>query len=486
MSKNVNVKPQNLLIIFSDQHSKEKLGAFGNEFVKTPNLDKLCAEGTRFTNAYSNNPICCPARAVVATGDYCHKNGYWENCHAYNGEVESWGHRLSEQGYKVTTVGKLHFKTDTPDTGFADQRIPLHIKNQVGDLTHCVREGVDRSAVVDDAIMAAGPGESTYLDYDKQITELSIEILKNELPKEDKPWCLQLGYVAPHNPWIVPQELLDIYTPFEKLPFPVQWGMDEKPMHEALEFCRNELGLNDSRITDDHVRKAVACYYAHCTYLDNNIGEVMKALEESGMAENTRILYFTDHGDSMGDHRMFFKQNMFEGSVGIPMIMAGEGIPKNHVVESGVSQIDIFPTVLDCLGAKPKAEDEKLPGMSLFNFFGETLPEDRPVLAETHAVGFKSAVYMLRYKDYKLVYYVDYTPALYNIKEDPKELCDVAEDPKYKDILAMMIAELRKILDPEELDAQAKADQMKLMNEHGGYEAIRSQRMITASPVPKV
>ncbi len=486
MSKNVNVKPQNLLIIFSDQHSKEKFGAYGNEFIKTPNLDKLCEEGTRFTNAYSNNPICCPARAVVATGDYCHKNGYWENCHAYNGEVESWGHRLNDQGYRVTTVGKLHFKTDTPDTGYVDQRIPLHIRGNVGDLTHCIREGIDRSALTHDTVLTSGAGESSYIDYDKQVTDVSLDIIRNELPKEDKPWCLQIGYVAPHHPWIVPEEILDLYRPFDKLPFPIQWGLDERPMHEGLEFFRNEMGLNNPDITDEDIRRTVACYYAHCTYLDMNVGKIMDALRESGMAENTRILYFTDHGESMGDHRMFFKINMFEGSVAIPMVMAGEGIPKNHVVESAVSQIDIFPTVLDCVGAKPKAEDADLPGTSLFKFMGDDVPEDRPVLSESHAIGVKSAIYMLRYKDYKLNYYVDFTPALYNIKEDPQELRDIANDPECKEVLDMMIAELRKLVDPEEMDRRAKEAQVKLMNAHGGYDAIFSQRMITASPVPKV
>ncbi len=482
MSK--QIKPQNLLFIFSDQHSKEKFGAYGNEHIHTPNLDKLAEEGALFENAYTNNPICCPARSSLATGDYCHKNRYWDNAHAYDGEATSWGERLNEQGHKVITVGKLHFKNNGSQTGFHDQRIPLHVKNGVGDITQNIREGKDRSVVIGE-ILGAGAGGSDYLDYDLQIAETAAEILKTELVNEENPWCLKVGFVCPHYPWKVPEELLKLYEPYDKLPFPVQWSKEERPMHERIEFFRNELGLNSEEITDDVVRKTIATYYALCTYMDIQVGKVIDALKESGMYENTRIIYTSDHGDSMGDHGLFFKHNMFEGSVGIPMIMTGKGIPKGMKVSDTVSLVDIYPTIIEAVGGTLNDYDKSLSGTSLFSFLGEEKQPSRAVLSESHAIGAKDGIFMVRYEDYKLIYYVGSTPLLFNITKDPKELVDLAQNVNHKETLDMMIVKLREICNPEELDAQAKADQEAMLNEYGGREAVLNTKVMSYSPTPK-
>lgn len=478
-----NVKPQNLLILFSDQHSKEKLGCYGNEFIQTPNLDALAKEGTMFTSAYTNNPICCPARASMATGNYCHSIKCWDNAHPYAGAVDSWGERLHEQGYRVTTVGKLHFQSAEANTGFYDQRIPLHTKAGIGDLTQAIREGMDRSVVVED-ILGAGAGESEYLDYDREIATVAADILKNELPEEGKPWCLQVGFVCPHNPWKVPADLLELYKPFEKLPFPVQWDAQDRPMHERVEFLRKEMGFNDPNLTEEAIRNVVASYYALCTFVDQQIGIVVDALKASGMYENTRIVYISDHGESMGNHGVFFKNNMFESAVGIPMLMAGEGVPKDNVETAAVSLVDLFPTIIECLGATPDKKDEELPGLSLFRYYEDEKPEERPVISESHAVGAKDALFMVRYNEYKLVHFVNSTPMLYNIVKDPMELNDLAKDESYKEIVADMMAKLYSVCNPEDLDRQAKESQSALLEKHGGVEEILKKKFISHSPVP--
>jgi choline-sulfatase len=124
--------PQNLLILMSDQHNPKIMGCAGSEIIKTPNLDRLAARGTRFSDAYSNCPICVPARASFMTGRYVHQMGYWDNAMAYDGAIPGWGHRLRQHRIPVESIGKLHFRNETDDTGFDRQTIPMHIKDGIG------------------------------------------------------------------------------------------------------------------------------------------------------------------------------------------------------------------------------------------------------------------------------------------------------------------------------------------------------------------
>ena len=152
----------NLLILFSDQHSKHMLGCYGNPAVKTPCLDALAADGVCFDAAYANCPVCVPSRASMAIGDYGSRHGYWDNAYAYDGKVKSWGSRLTEQGFSVTTIGKLHFKGDMPETGFPDQRIPLHIKDGIGDVYGEIRDRQITRPQFCKALEEARAGESDY------------------------------------------------------------------------------------------------------------------------------------------------------------------------------------------------------------------------------------------------------------------------------------------------------------------------------------
>lgn len=482
-------KPANLLFIFSDQHNKEITGCYGNPHVHTPNLDRLAADGTRFTKAYSNNPICVPARAAMANGDYTFRNSYWDNAHPYMGKEEGWGHRLVQQGHKVTTVGKLHYKDNIPETGFPDQRIPLNVKDAIGDITHTIRDGSMRRRFLREEMLAAGPGDSDYIRYDANVAKQAAEFLRSEAKTAEsetgKPWCLFVGFVCPHFPWQVPQDIMDLYTPYEKLPFPLQWSEEERPRHPAIELFRRECCI-DHDVTPADVRKAVAAYYGMVTYMDRQVGVVLDALREAGLEGTTRVIYTDDHGDSCGKHGLFFKHCMYEGSVAVPLIMSGPGIPKGAVNDQGVSLVDIFPTVLECVGAKPEPEDAKLPGTSLLKIAKGEFTEDRPVFSEYHCIGFDKGVFMLRKGDWKLVYYVDFPAQLFNLKDDPDELRDRAGDAECAEVLKELEAELRKICDPEAVNAQAKREQQTLLDSYGGKEAVLGKDvMISFSPVPE-
>jgi len=478
-------KPDNIVFIFSDQHSREKLGCYGNEHIHTPNLDRLAENGVMFENGYCNNPICVPSRASMTTGDFTFKNSFWDNARPYDGKQIGWGHRLEENGYKVTTFGKLHYKNDSPETGFLDQRLALNIREGIGDITHNIRENYDRSWLKD-VMLDAGEGDSDYLSFDEKVAEMAAKFIEEKGKEKDgEPWCLYAGLVCPHFPWKVPKEILDLYKPFDKLPFPKEWALNERPMHERIQYLRRETGIDDESITDDEVRRAVATYYGMCTYVDMQVGVILAALEKAGLSDTTKVIYSTDHGDCVGEHGLFFKHNMYEGSVGVPLIIGGAGVPSGETVSSPVSLVDIYPTLLDNFGIEQTKDEEELPGVSLLKYFNGEKVEERTVFAESHCVGAKEGIFMVRYKEYKLVYYVGSYPQLFNLQNDPSELNDLANNVDYSDILKVMEGKLREICDPEEVDNKAKTEQEEMLNEHGGLEVVLNQKLLKVSPVPK-
>lgn len=481
------VKPMNLVYIMSDSHTKEVLGYYGNDFVKTPNLDKLCGNGTFFKNAYCNNPICVPSRASMTTGDYCFKNSYWDNCHAYDGTGGGWGKRLTEEGYPVTTIGKLHYKNDDPCSGFPDQRLPLHLKNGVGNLTLCIRGREVLRRNHHDHILNARAGLSDYNEYDMNVASKTVEFLKNEAGKQsDKPFCLYVGLVAPHAPLVVPERLLDLYKPFDKLPFPREWKKDERPSHSAIEDYRYVTGTTEDDITDEAIMKAIATYYALVTFLDEQIGLIMNALDDAGLSDSTRVIYTTDHGDTIGDHGTFFKNTMYDPSVSVPLVVVGPDLPKGKVVNQCVSLLDIYPTILENVGIVPNEKDLMLPGRSLFDFALDKTKEERPIFAELHTFAYKHAIYMLRKGKYKLVYYMECEPQLFNMEADPYELNDLGKNLGYQQVIEELMVELRKICDIEDMDQKAIKEQEEMLEQYGGRENIKNGNFFFAySPVPK-
>jgi len=163
-----------MLVIMADEHNPKMLGSTGHPLVKTPHLDALAARGTRFDRAYTNCPICVPARANFATGRYVHDTGYWDNAIAYDGRVKGWGHRLQDAGVRVESIGKLHYRSEDDPTGLDRQHIPMHIKDGVGMIHTSVRKqfpdfsppppkpGGGAAGIV----LEAGRGESEYTRYD--------------------------------------------------------------------------------------------------------------------------------------------------------------------------------------------------------------------------------------------------------------------------------------------------------------------------------
>lgn len=478
------MSPRNLLILMSDEHNPKIMGCAGNAVVATPNLDRLAARGARFTSAYTTCPICVPARAAFAVGKYVHQIGYWDNADAYDGAIPSWHHILREQGHEVVSIGKLHFRGAAGDDhGFSREIVPMHIIDGTGDVKGLVRDNIPTRRGGDKMAKLAGPGESQYTVYDRDIAGRA-QIWLHEAARRDhaKPWVLFVSFVAPHFPLTAPPEWYYKYYD-AKLPWPKQYDKAERPHHPFLDDYARVVDYDPHFKSRDDVQRALAGYYGLVSATDQHIGNILAALDATGLAASTRVLYTSDHGDNLGARGLWGKSTLYEESAGVPLIVAGDGIPPT-VCAAPASHVDVFPFIVECVGATAPADAQR-PGVSLTDLANGSVA-DRAVVSEYHATTSVAGAFMLRLGSFKYVHYVAYPPQLFDLARDPEELHDVAADPAYADALRRCRARLFEMLDPGEVDRRAKARQGALLASHGGRDAALARGDLGFSPPPGV
>jgi len=414
---------------------------------------------------------------------YVHAVRCWDNAIAYEGQAPAWGHRLMEQGHHVTGIGKLHYKDSQPAVnGFDEEIAPLHIVNGIGDLLGLIRDELPRRPGSLKLGPEAGPGESEYTRYDRSLADETVKWLKREAPgHRDKPWALYVGFVCPHFPLIAPQQFFDMYAE-NKVPWPEMYDTAERPRHPFLDAMRKCLCF-DEPFDAAMVRRAIAAYFGLVTFLDDNIGKILRALEDTGLARNTRIIYSTDHGDNLGTRGLWGKSTMYEESAGIPLILAGPGVPEGKACDTPVTLVDAFPTFIHALGARPDPRDRELPGTSLLDIAQGAAPR-RTILSEYHAAGAITASYMIRHGNYKYIHYVGMPPMLFDLRADPGERNDLGRNPGFRAVCDECERLLRKVVDPEAIDRLARADQRLHIEKNGGEEAILKKGTFRYSPPP--
>jgi choline-sulfatase len=482
-------QPANLIFFQSDNHNRAVTGCHGHAYVKTPNIDRIAHAGVRFDNAYSTSALCCPARAAIATGRYPHQTGFWDNAIAYDGSVPSWHHRLREQGHTVVAVGKLHYRSEKDDNGFTEEIEPMHLHDGKGAIKNLLR-GFDAEPPKDDGsfwklyMQRSGVGETHYQEYDRRITQKSIAWLRRHGKAGGKPWVLYVSYISPHPPFTVPQRLYDLY-PEKDMPLPAGFRPGERPEHPAIQHLRMMDGMLDMTDMNDQaaLRRVAAGYFGLITHMDEQVGAVMNAAEELGLLDHTRIAYTSDHGELFGAQGLFGKKNLYEGGIGVPLLLAGPGVPRGKVSQQIVSHVELFPTLVEGVGAALTNEDRGLKGISLWPAItGVDAP--RLGFAEYHAQGSKSAAYVLREGAMKLIYHVGMPPQLFDLARDPHELHDLAA--AQPGVVRELEQKLRAICDPEATDARAKADQRKWVEYWGGREKVAGSSQILFTPPPGV
>ncbi len=471
----------NIVVICSDEHHPWMTGYLDHPHVKTPVLDKMAEEGTYFTRAYCNSPICVPSRMSFITGKYAHEVKSWCIGIPMDRDEMTWGKRLHQEGIPSTLLGKMDFCGEYQDGGFTEHKI-IHRRRAWEKIPpdepwtarlkgytrpdkrmHVHRAGPESEVKRKREEMDGNSrGVVSHYEHDRQVTDWALEYLRGKgASEESKPWALYVGYLYPHWPFCAPDEYFNMYYP-DNLEIPKNAKFPNPDLHPALRHFQQALDLGE--VTEDMLRRTIAGYYGMITCMDAMIGEILDELSAQGYGDNTYVVYTSDHGESLGEHGLFYKECAYEGSVGVPLIVTGPELPRGQVNDHPVSLVDLYPTVMEMAGLETEPDRSGHSWLPLIR--GEE--QDRPdyAFSEFHSNFLRQDWYMLVRGDYKYVYYVKERPELYNVKEDPLEDHDLAEDPAFAELLKEFEALLRTITDPEEISQLAKYD-LGLLGEDG-------------------
>ena len=289
-----------------------------------------------------------------------------------------------------------------------------------------------------------------------------------------------VSYICPHFPLSAPRQFFDLYRDIE---LPTAYDRDESTRlkHPVIDAMREFWDYAD--YFDPQTEKlGLQNYYGLCSFLDNNVTQVLAALETSGQADNTQIIYTSDHGDMIGNHGIWGKSFMYEDSVGIPMTLSGPDIGAS-TNPTPVSLIDLASTIELAVGGEVKPVSEAWQGRPLQSFIDSPEPE-RVAISEYHDGGSPCGSYMLRKGRWKLVYFAESNPPLlFDLQQDPRELSNLANDPDHAQTLQAVTQELYRILDPEVVNELAFADQAKMIKLLGGMESILAMPSFNHTPL---
>ncbi|WP_439584952.1 sulfatase-like hydrolase/transferase [Dyadobacter bucti] len=403
----------NVLFIFADDQRADALGASGNKIIKTPNIDQIAKNGTRFANCYvmggHHGAICAPSRAMLMSG----KSLF----HVYDvlTGIHTMPMHFAQNGYETFGTGKWHNGAETFEASFQKGKSVMlggmsdHFKVPVRDLDAKRKLG--------------GPvtkGFSTDIFTEAALAYVD-EYAKGE---KNKPFFCYVAFTAPHDPRSPRTDYIGMY-PDQSVPLPGNY----KKYHP---FNYGEMQVRDENLaawprTPDIIQATLADYYALISHMDAKVGEVLQSLKDKGLYENTIIVYAADNGLAVGSHGLLGKQSLYEHSMKVPFIIAGPGIPANKVSDALVYLYDIFPT-LASLTALPKPE--AVDGLSL----SDVISGKSKGVRESLFTAYRHFVRAVRDREWKLIRYPerDYTQ-VFNLKKDPLELDNLAGKPAYRD-----------------------------------------------------
>lgn len=475
---------RNVIVIMSDEHDPRHTGCYGSPWIQTPHIDALAARGVRFAQAYTPSPICVPARAAFATGMRVHQARLWDNALPYHGQIRSWGHVLQDHGIRVESIGKLHYRAEGDPAGFDKEHLPMHVVGGHGMVWASIRDPyITRFHQKRMLGPKVGKGDSPYTQYDHEVTVTAVDWLRQRGQQQDGPFVLYVGLVAPHFPLIAPERFYDLYQD-QPIPPAKLHPAQGHQRHPWVEAYANFDYTEENFTSPEERERAFRAYWGLCSYLDHNVGQILQALQDSGLQDDTTVVYTSDHGDNLGARGLWGKSTLYEESARIPMVMAGPGIAPS-VCDTPVDLLDLFPTILQCAGLDPAPEMQQRPGQSLAQTAASPVQPERVILSEYHAAGSNTAAFMLRRGRYKYIHYVRHAPELFDLQADPEELCDLASDPAHAAVLQSLQAELRAICDPEAMDALAKQDQQAMIESHGGVAVAATLGAAGATPAPE-
>lgn len=450
----------NILFIFADDQAFDTIHAHGNSEIETPNLDRLVARGVTFTHAYNqggyHGAVCVASRTMLNTGRFLW-NAQREEKEMKQKQADGllWSQLLRKAGYQTFFTGKWHVKADT--------KVIFDVARNVrGGMPNQVPQGYNRPKDKnDDTWKPWDPQWGGFWKGGKHWSEVvgddGVDFLKMAAENE-KPFFMYLAFNAPHDPRQAPKEYVDKY-PLNKISLPRPF-LPEYPYQIGSNKIRDEKLAPFPR-TEYNVKVNRQEYYAIITHMDAQIGRMLDALEKTGQADNTYIIFSADHGLAVGHHGLMGKQNVFDHSVRVPFMMVGPDIPKNKKIDTPIYMQDLMPTTLELAGiAKPD-----------YVQFNSLLPVIKGGKGAYRAIygAYTGTQRMVTEDHWKLILYPRIQQTLlYNLKKDPLEEKDLATNPEYasrittlkKSLKALQVA-VGDTLDLDQPTARAKKPKKK-------------------------
>ena len=425
----------NILFLFPDQLRPDFLGCGGADFVRTPHIDSIAAQGVRYTRAYSASPICVPARASLLTGldpirNGVTSNGQWLRPDLAACGIRTWPEQLDAQGYYTAAVGKMHFYPWDIGMGFrhrviAEDKRWLHIRD---DYYRFLRERGHRKYHGDEhegyqegrgAIVNKLPYE---LQVDHFVGQEACRFIRTY--GEDGPFALMVGFPGPHCPYDPAPEFLELFRP-EDMPDSIPGAPDGIPRLRQNNVNGNKQawnGVDYSQFTEMHKKKIRAHYAALIAQIDDQIGQILAALDAKGILDDTLIVFASDHGDFLGDHDLIGKGSFFEGSNHVPLLVRRPGVDGPAVCDDLVELTDVTSTLLHFGGCKIPGHMDSIP------LPGLGIERERP---RDRVVGATSGGWMLHDGRWKLHKYATGEILLFDLEEDPDEQRNLIGDPAH-------------------------------------------------------
>lgn len=426
----------NVLLICTDHWPATLLGAAGHPHIETPTLDEFCRSGVRYSHAYSECPVCIPARRTLMTGVSPRTHGDRQfKVQEPMPPLPTLAQTFRDNGYQAYGAGKLHVFPQRDRIGFDDVMLAEEGRSILGAVDDYDLWLAEQGYVGQQ--MSHGLSNNDYvwrpwhLPEHTHVTNWITEEMCRTIRRRDptRPGFWFLSYTHPHPPMAPLQHYLDLYRAVEPdLPLMGEWAQDPRAMPYLLQVVRSNW---DRGYSDRQLRNIYRAFYALCTQIDHQLRRVIGTLREEQILDNTVICFTADHGDMLGTHGLWAKRLFYDNAANVPMILMGAAgdprTPAGRVDERLVGWQDIMPTLLDLAGLEIPQSVE---GLSMVR------AQERSFLYGECGEDAKASR-MIRVQDYKLIYYpTGNRLQLFHMGEDPQELSDLSESPEHQGILS--------------------------------------------------
>ncbi len=461
----------NVVLIMADDLFVD-IGCYGNDQIQTPNLDRLAARGIVFDRAYANYPLCGPSRNSLMTGRYAEETGL-RSLRALLRDTHPDAVTLSQHfmnhGYAAARVGKIYHYENPSAIGTPGHDDPKswqvalnpsgrdkQIENQIVRISH-LRDGFTKVAGLGAQLSwLADPTGTDEEHTDGIVATESIRLMEQYIA-EKKPFFLGVGFYKPHTPFVAPKKYFDLYDPAD-LPLPnVPKGYFETLPALAVDTLQVSKPWTPAQINipEPIARQAIHAYYATVSFLDAQVGRVLDSIDELGIADNTVIVFVSDHGYHLGHHGHWQKHTLFEQSDRIPMIIAAPSADCGHRIQAMVEMVDLYRTLSELAGLPE-------PTWTAGQSFAKTLAQPKTAGRSSvlSAIDTTARNFTLRTEHWRYTRWADGGPGkmeLYDLRIDPREMKNLAEKPEHKTVIQDLDAQLNeRIKDAEKTPSVVK------------------------------